>query len=425
MSEQEIDNYITLMCSLLRLGSAQREQIGNELRDHLETRVQKLLDAGVERDEAVSTALAEFGDAAGLAIQFLSVVRHNRQRWIMRFATFSTIGMFLVLVLAFAMWPQNARFGGPDRSVAQEDSETSSIPSFNTNPFPPEQSQSLPSSSKFDATVESTSNPGNQPANSTFARLRDRDQEIESALDSIVDLKYSDAEWRNVCFDLANNYGVPIHMLDSGLDFLPDDELVSFQFKQVSVRTALELLLEKHDLTYSVKNGMLLVAEPDSCPLVVRTFDCSKLLQMLPDLPQGGSSSGGGGFSGGHAAAGGGVFAVPSGGGFTQDPQPASSTTLQPPALVSPSSPRVSNEPEFDRHGRAAQIIELVERMVSPDSWMQTPTVMEISASPATCWWFDKRVPSCSRSANCLMTCSSASNPPRIVSARITFAGAS
>src|SRR6202008_3010532 len=66
MSDHEFNNYLTLLAGLLRLGDKQRRAIAEELRTHLEDRVEELLARGVSRDEAVQRALAEFGDAAGL-----------------------------------------------------------------------------------------------------------------------------------------------------------------------------------------------------------------------------------------------------------------------------------------------------------------------------------------------------------------------
>ena len=67
MSDHEFNNYLTLLAGLLRLGEKQRQAIAEELRTHLEDRLEELLARGLSRDEAIRQALSEFGDAAGLA----------------------------------------------------------------------------------------------------------------------------------------------------------------------------------------------------------------------------------------------------------------------------------------------------------------------------------------------------------------------
>lgn len=82
MSEREFETYLTLLCRLLRLDAAQREVIARELRDHLEERLAELKARGVDREEAVRSALDEFGDAAGLAAEFSLIARNVRRRWL-------------------------------------------------------------------------------------------------------------------------------------------------------------------------------------------------------------------------------------------------------------------------------------------------------------------------------------------------------
>ncbi|MEM9268936.1 MAG: permease prefix domain 1-containing protein, partial [Pseudomonadota bacterium] len=98
----------------------QKEQIAGELRDHLEMRVAELEESGYGSDEATRMALEEFGDAASLAGQFQFISDTYQRRWMMRFATLSVAGLFLVAVLVMAMWPNNARFGSPGKIIAND-----------------------------------------------------------------------------------------------------------------------------------------------------------------------------------------------------------------------------------------------------------------------------------------------------------------
>ena len=53
MSEQDFELYLKLLSRCLALTSRQREQIADELRDHLEERLDELARAGLPREKAV------------------------------------------------------------------------------------------------------------------------------------------------------------------------------------------------------------------------------------------------------------------------------------------------------------------------------------------------------------------------------------
>ncbi|HEV8066843.1 MAG TPA: permease prefix domain 1-containing protein [Planctomycetaceae bacterium] len=120
MSEQEFDLYLKLLARCLRLTSGQREQIADELRDHLEERLEELARAGVPREKAVVQALDEFGDAAVLAAHFTTIARLKRRRFLMRLSLGSVGALTAGLLIAFAFWPDNRAVRGPERIVAQE-----------------------------------------------------------------------------------------------------------------------------------------------------------------------------------------------------------------------------------------------------------------------------------------------------------------
>jgi hypothetical protein len=120
MSEQEFDLYLKLLAKCLRLTSGQREQIADELRDHLEERLEELARAGVPREKAVVQALDEFGDAAVLAAHFTTIARLKRRRFLMRLSLGSVGALTAALLIAFAFWPDNRAVRGPEKTVAQE-----------------------------------------------------------------------------------------------------------------------------------------------------------------------------------------------------------------------------------------------------------------------------------------------------------------
>ena len=67
MSQQEFETYLALLTRLLKVPPAQREDLAEEFRAHLEDRLEELLASGMEQDQAVRQAVGEFGDAAVLA----------------------------------------------------------------------------------------------------------------------------------------------------------------------------------------------------------------------------------------------------------------------------------------------------------------------------------------------------------------------
>jgi RND family efflux transporter MFP subunit len=120
MSEQEFELYLKLLSRCLNLTPGQREQIADELRDHLEERLEELAQAGVPREKAVVQALDEFGDAAVLAGNFASIARLRRRRFLMRLSLGSVVALTAGLLIAYAFWPENRAVRGPQRVVAQD-----------------------------------------------------------------------------------------------------------------------------------------------------------------------------------------------------------------------------------------------------------------------------------------------------------------
>jgi hypothetical protein len=123
MSEQEFELYLKLLSRCLNLTPRQREQIADELRDHLEERLEELAQVGLPRDKAVIQALDEFGDAAVLAANFTTIARLKRRRFLMRLSLGSVGGLTAALLIAFAFWPDNRAVRGPEQVVAQDKSK--------------------------------------------------------------------------------------------------------------------------------------------------------------------------------------------------------------------------------------------------------------------------------------------------------------
>jgi membrane fusion protein, multidrug efflux system len=119
MSEQEFELYLKLLSRCLGLTAAQRGQIADELRDHLQERLEELARAGVPRDQAVIQALDEFGDASVLAAHFTTIARLRKRRLVMRLSLGSMAALAVALFMALALWPDNSPVQGPARVVGE------------------------------------------------------------------------------------------------------------------------------------------------------------------------------------------------------------------------------------------------------------------------------------------------------------------
>src|SRR5260221_7993869 len=105
MPEQDFELYLSLLSRFLRLKTAQRGEIADEMRDHLEARLEELTARGLSRGEAIAAALDEFGDAAELANHFTQVAHIRKRRLIMR-VTFGGVAVFATsLLIATSFWP--------------------------------------------------------------------------------------------------------------------------------------------------------------------------------------------------------------------------------------------------------------------------------------------------------------------------------
>lgn len=119
MPEREFELYLSVLSRMLRLNEQQKNAISDELRDHMEERFEELVRSGMNRDDAIRQALDEFGDAAGLAVDFTNVSRKRIRRIVMR----STVAVAsLVAVCVFFLNdidPQQPGLPGPAQLVAQ------------------------------------------------------------------------------------------------------------------------------------------------------------------------------------------------------------------------------------------------------------------------------------------------------------------
>lgn len=258
MSEREFENYLQLLRGLLRLNRDQSEALSAELRSHMEERLEELLARGISREEAIQQALAEFGDAAGLGQQFGAISLSRKRRWLMRLMTFSTAATLLIAASLITFWPGRNAAPGLSDAVAQAPQALPIVPHKTDN----EQNvQTRPSAN-------------------------DR---IEAELNKTTSVDFVDVPLKDVCAFLSENHKIPIFIRKKKLAeaSVSVDTPVTISLRGVPLRTVLEFVLEESELTYDIRDVLIITTPEDAeSRLWIRVYDCRDLLAMpAPEVP--------------------------------------------------------------------------------------------------------------------------------------------
>jgi hypothetical protein len=272
MSDHEFENYLALVSRLLRLSGKHRELLAGELRSHLEDRLEELLAQGMSRELAVRQALEEFGDAAGLAGQFLAISRNRKRRWLMRLTTFSVAAMVLLAAGLAIFWPGRNAAPGVALVVAQapDDAAKSASPP----PRPP------------------AATPQGAAKLQTRAKASSAVQRIEQELERTTELDVVEMPLKDVVLFLSDKHAIPIVLKAKKLDeaSIPPDCVVTKSLRGIRLSSALNLVLEDLELTYLVKDEVLQIttlADANSTA-EIRIYDCRDILAMqAPDRVEG------------------------------------------------------------------------------------------------------------------------------------------
>lgn len=368
MSNSEFENYLALIGKLLQLTRRQRESIGSELRDHLESRVADLMELGLDQSQAVKQALEEFGDAAQMAKNLQFVSQLNRRRWMMRFATFSIVGCFLAAVLTMALWPDNPRFGAPDRSLAVVQNQDDKTLASASDESPFNDSKEDP----FGAVRAGTQSvPPVSPKRSlTVFELNDQ---IEKTLLDVADLRYEDIEWRVVRRDLCDRFKLNVITDPLARNAgLADEEAMSVSLSGLPLEICLKHLLKSKECIFIVKDGALIVLPIENAEdpefLSIRSFDCRELIKRINlkrssnkiMTPDGNGIIGGmGGDLGGDLGGGGAFFVRPQNSG---SPETTASPTT-PASQPVPSAQGLSGFPKTQ--ATTSRLIETPEELLT------------------------------------------------------------
>jgi hypothetical protein len=257
MPEQDFELYLSLLSRFLRLKSTQRDEIADELRDHLEARQAELAAHGLSGEEAIRSALDEFGDAAELANHFTRVSHIRKRRLIMR-VTFGTItALATSLLVATAFWPETKQAAAPQRAVAQESLGASQPkqPADLTVVTPDEMATVEAKLSKPIGTVPEGFQIGGLPLADALEFLGER-----LDLDIIID---------------------QAAIADAQID---TNSLVQLHVKRTKLtgRVALDLVLEPLHLSYMIRDGLIRVTTVEQA----NQIQVYNIRDLLPNLAE-------------------------------------------------------------------------------------------------------------------------------------------
>src|SRR5262245_14662853 len=364
MSDREFENYLTLLAGLLQLSGKQREAIAEELRSHLEDRLEELLAGGVSREEAVKQALAEFGDAAGLAGQFAAISRNRKRRWLVRLTTLSVAATLLVAASLVICWP--GRNAGPGVAVV--------VAQAPKGPDP------------FAAPVSA---PGQQAADERRGERVTPRTRVEAELDKLTNVDFVEQPLRDALQYIADLHQIPIYMRKTKLEeaSIPPDKPVTISLRGVPLRTALDLMLDELELTYYIKDVLIITTPEDAeSNLETRVYDCRDLLTMVaPEVPQSSRPRASGttippppttpGTRSTTSDPFGPGPATPIGAGGEGGVGGAAAAATAPPGgrrvggMGGPGAGSGQQQPQTELEKRTDQLVELITATVKPDSW--------------------------------------------------------
>jgi hypothetical protein len=355
MSEQEFDLYLKLLSRCLALTSRQREQIADELRDHLEERLEELAAAGISREKAVVQALDEFGDAAVLAAHFSTIAHLKRRRFLMRLSLGSVVGLAAALLVAYAFWPENHAVQIPVPVLAQN------------KPKKAEPAHAARKAAPQPRVATAAPHLADRPLSSDVGRdpiVRRIQETLEVTTEFMIDPQ----PLKDAINFIAQRYQIPIlldrkTLEDASIDTSAE---VRLPYAGLKLRQALTLLLEQlaQPLSFDIREGVLWISTRESIQSrrFVVVYDCRDLVNLRPIMPveevHRQTSSHRRNDMGGM---GGGMFDVPS---------PAAAKGKEPAANASQKPPEKSAEPAaINCEEPVSPLIRVIKYAGDEDAW--------------------------------------------------------
>jgi len=262
MSQREFQDYLGLLGRLLRLRTAQRKAIEEELRAHMEERFAALTSQGIRPEQAVSMALAEFGDAAALAAEFTAISRLQKRRWMMRFTIGSIAATILLSAAVVSMWPDGSGKLADTLAQAQQVEK----------PAPPKVEEPAPK--------------------------QDANAQTEAKLETHTDAEFKETPLKDVLDYLAGKAGMQVYIDRRALDdvgLTPEKLVVTINLKDIPAEMLLRLILRQLGLAYTLDHGVVLVTTPEEVQTSVhiQVYAVADLIQPAAGKPAAAAAVGG------------------------------------------------------------------------------------------------------------------------------------
>ena len=252
MPEQEFEIYLTLLSRLLRLNPAQKAAISDELRDHLEERLETLIQEGASREQAIKAAMEEFGDVTGLALDLTKASRTPLRKIAVR----STIAVsaFAVLIVGWLT------FFVPEHRIAAP------------HVVHADQPKTVEEQAKNVVVLD---------ARAEISGLQD-DELFPEFLAASTTVQFEDVPLHEACRFLEATHKVPVALHRSALaDFGLDADLpVNLNLKEISFEEVLNQLTRKSGLAWHVDGGLVQISttEQEESRYLTRQYDLSELV---------------------------------------------------------------------------------------------------------------------------------------------------
>ena len=246
MSHEEFENYLTLLSRTLQLRSGQSEAIAEELRLHLEERLDELTDRGVDPKKAVNIALGEFGDATALANKFTEISRMKRRRVMMRSMVGGLCVAAAILAMVMTVWPQGeTNF----MSIAH---------------------------AEFNESKEAGD------GSATLMQADKANQETREKLNKSIDANFVEIPLNEFLKEMEKLTDVQFYLDAKSIDAvgITCDVPITFTLKKVPAELVLRLVFKNIDLSFYVDNGVVIVATKEELlqSLSVRMYDVKQLI---------------------------------------------------------------------------------------------------------------------------------------------------
>lgn len=127
-TKDSIESWLDVLVSMLHLPPSRKDQVRDELEDHLRSRVDDLLVQGRPEHESIQRAISELGETAELArtISGASATRPSFRRFAMNAAVFILAGSCMTAGISMMM-PTNAQWGAGSGAQTEAAATTETV----------------------------------------------------------------------------------------------------------------------------------------------------------------------------------------------------------------------------------------------------------------------------------------------------------